>query len=114
MLGNEAVNKLVIRLHKELDEASRTLGKVRRYGQKPAKAKLVSACRGRLESIIAELKVLEAEYGQDAQQSNNSATTSNSSGAEGETELEGGGPGLAEGGPSEVGGPTDSVATDAE
>jgi hypothetical protein len=60
--SNESVNKLVIRLHKEIEEASRTLGKVRRYGQPRAKSQLVSACRGRLQSIVNELESLEKEY----------------------------------------------------
>lgn len=114
MIDNESVNKLVIRLHKEVEEASRTLGKVRRYGQKDAKARLVSVTRGRLESIVRELKTLEVEYGQVKDEGNNSTTHSNSGRGEGETTVVEGGPGLEEGGPSEVGGPTDSSITDAE
>ena len=111
---NEEVNKIVIRLHKEIEEASRTLGKVRRYGQVLAKSKLVSSCRGRLESIVAELKSLEGEYGQVSAVSNNSTTDSNSGRVESETAVEESGPGPDQSGASQVGGPSDTGVSDPE
>jgi hypothetical protein len=111
MPSHEVVNKLVIRLHKELDEASRTLGKVRRYGQPQAKFKLVSACRVRLESILSELVTLEQSYVED-----NDRTVDPVGRGEGsdETPLAPGGPGPDQSGPGPVGGETSSVPQDTQ
>lgn len=108
MIDNEAVNALVIRLHKEVGEASRTIGKVRRYGQPSAKARLVSACRTRLENVISELKTLEKAY----EQAYNRAVTPTGSGTEDGTDTETlgtGGPGLVEGGEGETGRQADTI-----
>jgi hypothetical protein len=104
-VSNESVNSLVIRLHRELDEASRTLGKVRRYGEPQAKSVLVSACRARLVSIVSELTNLESQY----VEAYNRTTDPISSTAEVEVQLDQHRPGLDQSCASQVGGSASSI-----
>ncbi len=109
---NESVNKIVIRLHRELDEASRTLGKVRRYGVPAAKAKLVTTCRQRLVSIVSELVTLEQSYAEGNTDNRTTDGTTNES--ERETTVGTGGCGPVESGEGQAAGPTDSVSENFE
>lgn len=113
---NERVNKTVIELHKRLEEASRTLGKVRRYGEPATKRALVNACRLRLRNILTVLDNVESYYAE-TPKANFGTTTSDSSNGE-----QDGGPssvaldreGLADGSESESGGATDPATENAE
>ncbi len=105
-MSNEEVNKNVIRLHKELENASRTLGKVRRYGQPLAKSKLITACRQRLVSIVSELVTLEQGYAQTSDSQDNRSIDPNSGSAGSEVAVGIGGQGLDEGGASQDRGQT--------
>lgn len=109
--ANNAVNEVVIRLHKQLEEASRTLGKVRRYGQPLAKVQLISGCKQRLLNIVSELLTLERNYGV-VETSDNRATDGESNSASTEASVGTGGQGCDESGSSESGGQTDPVDSD--